>query len=129
MTLFAITAIRHTYSDMKILCLDCKLGVQGLGCHDPRLEAQALHDLERHSTMKITGQTTLAQLDIERAMLGITCLAVRIGPHGVLRFVTALVDDGPPIHGSGITDAEAIEDVFKQRRQQIAAQLLAGSSR
>lgn len=62
--------------------------------------------------MKITEQTTLAELAIERARLGITELHIKIGTDGN-RVVSGL----SPTMGaqcSGKTEAEAIDKVFRR---------------
>ncbi len=59
----------------------------------------------------ITEQTTLGQLTIERAKLGIESLTITVRRDGS-RLATALDADHRAFYGHGVTEAEAINDVF-----------------
>ena len=71
--------------------------------------------------MKITEETTLAQLAIERAKLGVTyvSLAVPRAPHMV-----AMLSIGTDryVFGTGATVAEALDAAFTKLRDDLAAQ-------
>lgn len=60
--------------------------------------------------MKITEQTTLAELAAERARLGVIELNIRIGKDG--NRVCAAVTEAGGAQRSGVTEAEAIDKVF-----------------
>lgn len=71
--------------------------------------------------MRITEQTTLAELSIERALLGIERLAFEPVRHGKSRIAIAFAD-GQVLFGHGPTEAEAINEVFARRREQLVDQ-------
>lgn len=73
--------------------------------------------------MKITERTTLAELAIERARLGISELHIKIGTDGN-RVCSALGSALGPTMGaqcSGKTEAEAIDKVFRRIEQGVWA--------
>jgi hypothetical protein len=74
--------------------------------------------------MKITDQTTFAELDVERQRLGVTYLLVSLKPSTLMRNaqnveVSIISDDGI-LSGAGASIPEAIADSFAAREQQIA---------
>lgn len=68
--------------------------------------------------MKVTAQTTLAELALERAQLGITSLTVRLTQS--LEARALLVSDDGMIQATRPTEFEALDAVFAKRREQLA---------
>lgn len=74
--------------------------------------------------MKITEQSTLAELEWERQRLGITHLLVTLKPSPIIKgechVAVATISDDGTLSGAGGSIHEAIADAFAAREQQIA---------
>jgi hypothetical protein len=74
--------------------------------------------------MKITGNTTVAELAVLRARFGVVGIRLAYS-HEALALVVAIVyTEHSTHHGSGDTEAQALDDAFARLEQVVAERLL-----